>query len=87
VAKKIQITEHAIFEMKRRRISKDLVLKVVRYPEQRIRLKTKRQICQCKYLDGIEKKQMLVRVVIEEINETVKIITAYKTSKIQKYWL
>jgi hypothetical protein len=87
VVKKIRITDHADFEMKRRRINKDIVLRVVRNPKQRIRLKRKRQICQSKYLDETEKKQMLLRVVIEEVNETIKIITAYKTSKIEKYWI
>lgn len=72
--------------MKRRRINKGLVLKVVRNPEQKISLKRKREICQTRFFDVPEKKQMLIRVVIEETEEIIKIITAYKTSKIEKYW-
>lgn len=38
-----------------------------------------------KYKDELEQKQILLWVVIEETEECVKIITAYKISKIRKY--
>ncbi|MCK4385429.1 MAG: DUF4258 domain-containing protein [candidate division Zixibacteria bacterium] len=84
--KKIQLTEHAKFEIKRRRINEKLVQEVVRNPTQVIGLKSGRQVCQTKYFDEFTKKAMLLRVIIEETTGGIKIITAYKTSKLGKYW-
>ena len=84
--KKIQLTEHAKFEIKRRRINEKLVQEIVRSPRQVVGLKERRQICQAKYFDEFAQKEMLSRVIIEETPGGVKVITAYKTSKFDKYW-
>jgi len=86
VRKKIQLTEHAKFEIKRRRINEKLVQQIVRNPRQVIELKEGRQISQAKYFDEFAQKEMLLRVIIEETPGGAKVITAYKTSKLDKYW-
>lgn len=37
------------------------------------------------YYDDIEKKNMLIRIIGEEMKNAFHIITVYKTSKIEKY--
>lgn len=37
------------------------------------------------YHDQFENKEMILRIVGEETNDSFKVITAYKTSKIKKY--
>jgi len=83
--KKIQVTEHAKFEIKRRRINEKLVREIVRNPGQVIDFKEGRQICQARYFDEFEQKEMLLRIVIEKTSGGIKIITAYKTSQLDKY--
>jgi hypothetical protein len=84
--KKIQFTDHAKFEMKRRRIKEKIVEEIVRNPAQVIDLKEGRCICQARYFNGFEQKEMLLRIVIEETIREINVITAYKTSKFHKYW-
>jgi len=45
-----------------------------------------RVILQSKYKNSIEQKEMLLRVIGKEVNGVFIVITAYKTSKIEKYW-
>jgi hypothetical protein len=62
------------------------VQEIIRTPGQVIDLKKGRQICQARYYDEFAQKEMLLRVVIEEAPGGIKVITAYKTSKLDKYW-
>jgi hypothetical protein len=81
----IWISKHAEVEMKRREISKELVMSTVKNPQQ----KQKRNsivIMQSKYFDSIQKKTMLIRVFISTESKLHKVVTVYKTSKIEKYW-
>ena len=40
-----------------------------------------------KYYDKVENKEMLIRVIGIETSEIFNVITAYKTSRIRKYWV
>jgi hypothetical protein len=82
----IIITNHAGFEARRRNISEDFVKYVILNPQQKLYYKDGRVIVQNRYHDEIEVKEMLIRVIGVEIEEIFKIITVYKTSKIEKYW-
>jgi len=42
---------------------------------------------QNKYYDQSEKKEMLLRVIGTETSEKFEVVTVYKTSKINKYWM
>ena len=46
-----------------------------------------RIIAQSKYYDKIEGKEMLLRVVAIESATHCKVVTVYKTSRIDKYWI
>lgn len=46
-----------------------------------------RAIVPNKYYDKMEDKEMLIRVIGIERSEIFNVITAYKTSRIRKYWM
>lgn len=81
--KRIRITAHARFEMRRRGIRPLEVTAVVRHPEQVLPAKKGRQIRQSRI--G-RQRQMLLRVVVYEDATQYHVITAYKTRRISKYW-
>lgn len=54
-------------------------------PQQKLPSKKGRVIVQGVYHDQFENKEMILRIVGEETNDSFKVITAYKTSKIKKY--
>ena len=84
---KIVIKEHASFVAERREISEELIKSVVQNPQQKIPSKKGRIIVQNKYYDKMENKEMLIRVIGTETSEKFDVITAYKTSKVSKYWI
>lgn len=45
-----------------------------------------RVIVQNRYFDEVEGKEMLLRVIGKEYGTEFRVITVYKTSKIDKYW-
>ena len=83
---KIIITDHARFEAGRRNISEKLIKSVVESPKQKLPSKKGRVIVQNRYFDKSEEKEMLLRVIGKEASEEFRVITVYKTSKIDKYW-
>ena len=82
----ITIEEHARFEIQRRGIEESDIISVINQPQQIIPSKKGRIILQSKYYDRRERKEMLLRVIGKENPERFGLITAYKTSKIEKYW-
>jgi hypothetical protein len=81
-AKQIVIAPHALFEMQRRGISHADLEAVVRHPQQIIPSQKGRHIHQSRLPPG----RMLLRVVVKEDAQVYHVITAYKTSKVAKYW-
>jgi adenylosuccinate lyase len=84
---KIIFTEHVMFEMERRQITKDDLKDLIDQPQQKIPGKKSRVILQKKYFDKLRKKEMLLRVIGKQEHGKFMVITAYKTSRIEKYWL
>lgn len=82
-SKPVRISEHAGFEMKRRGINRADVIATVRNPGQVVSSIKGRRIFQS--LIGA-KGQMLLRVVVKESPDAYHVVTAYKTSKVDKYW-
>jgi len=82
----VVITEHAQFEASRRNIPEELIKSAVETPQQKLSSKKGRVIVQKKYYDETEGKEMILRVVGIESVEEFRVITVYKTSKIDKYW-
>ncbi len=44
-------------------------------------------VFQSKYYDKILNKEMLLRAIVELAGEDLKVISVYKTSKIDRYWV
>ncbi len=82
----IIFSEHAIFEINRRNIKKENIENLVKNPQQKLAAKKNRIIIQGKYIDISQNKEMLLRVIGEELENSFYVITTYKTSKINKYW-
>jgi len=82
-SKPINISGHARFEMRRRGIQRSEVEQVVRSPEQVLPSRKGRQIYQSR---AGSRGGLLLRVVVKEVASAYHVVTAYKTSKIAKYW-
>lgn len=83
---KAVFSEHALFEMKRRRIERKLVEEIVENPQQEISSRKNKIILQSRYLNNLENKEMLLRVIGRRTGGEFLVITVYSTSKIDKYW-
>lgn len=81
--KPVQISAHARFEMRRRGIRPSEVVQTIRHPGQVLPSSKGREIYQRLIGRG---GRLLLRVVVEQEASAYHVITAYKTSKIAKYW-
>jgi len=81
----IIFTKHALFEAKRRGITRKEILSVVNNYQQKIHYREDKIIFQSKYKDKNIGKDMLLRVITKETEKEIVIITVYKTSKLKKY--
>jgi ribosomal protein S24E len=82
--KRIEISPHAGFEMRRRGISRSEVVAAIHHPGQIVPSRKGREIRQS--LLGV-RGRLLLRVVVRETATAYHVVTAYKTSKIAKYWI
>ena len=81
---KIQYTKHAEAVLTERRITKETVEKLLNNPQQVIKGKGNEEIVQGIFKHADE--ELLLRVVYVEAKGIKKVITAYWSSKIGKYW-
>ena len=79
-----KITEHAAFEMGRRRIAGATVRGVLAAPEQRHIVRPGRDVLQSRIPRA--GKTYLLRVFVDVDRRPAEVVTAYRTSKIAKYW-
>jgi len=84
---KINISQHALFEMQRRKIPEEALRAVVDSPQTRMASRHGREILQGIYFDAHLGKDMLLRVVGVYEPDGFKVITIYKTSKFDKYFI
>lgn len=82
-AKRILISTHAAFEMRRRGIRRSELFRTIRNPGQVVPSTKGREIYQS--LIG-PSGRLLLRVVVKQAANAYHVITAYKTGKIAKYW-
>jgi hypothetical protein len=82
-AKPIVFSGHALFEMGRRGVSRSDVIRLIRSPGQVLPSVKGRTIYQG--LIGAARR-LLLRVVVKEEAAAYHVVTAYKTTKIAKYW-
>jgi hypothetical protein len=81
-----RITDHARFEMERRGISELEIARVLSAPEQSDLVRSGRVVYQsCIESEG-PGKSYLLRVFVDIDRQPAEVVTAYRTSKIEKYW-
>ena len=78
------VTARAAGQMRYRGLDETVVANVVRSPQQREARGPGRAVLQS--LVEIDATQYLVRVIVDLDQVPVRVITAYRTSKISKYW-
>jgi hypothetical protein len=78
------LTDHAIRELRRRELDKQDIDKVLRNPGQRLDVRPGRVVLQSK-TQG-QGAEYLLRVFVDIDRHPAKVVTAYRTSKIAKYW-
>lgn len=81
----IRFTPYAEAKMQKRRLPRHLVERAVASPQQLLE-EDYRKVAQSRYTDSETGKEYLLRVIYEQVGDDALVITAYRTSKIQKYW-
>lgn len=77
-------TPHAETEMRRRGIPEVVVRQVLASPGQRLAVRPGRDVLQSKF--EMEGKWYLIRVFVDIDRQPAEVVTAYRTSKLDKYW-
>jgi hypothetical protein len=78
------ISDHATAEIERRGLSRETIDGILKNPEQRLDVRPGRVVLQSRVQEfGSE---YLVRVFVDIDRKPAEIVTAYRTSKIFKYW-
>lgn len=80
------MTDHAKAEMTRRQISEADVAQVLLAPEQSVSVRPGREVYQTRVEAGTPQKTYLLRVFVDVDRHPPEVVTAYRTSKISKYW-
>jgi hypothetical protein len=80
------ITPHAAFEMERRGLSEQIVRSVLSAPEQRLEVRRGRVVLQPRVSLGEPARIYLIRVIVDIDRQPAEVVTAYRTSRISKYW-
>ena len=78
------LTQHAEQELARRGMSYDTVAEVLAGPEQRLSVRRGREVLQSRLVQ--EGRTYLIRVFVDIDRDPPAVVTAYRTSKIGKYW-
>jgi hypothetical protein len=80
------ITEHAVFEIARRGLGENTVRQVLAAPEQCHEVRAGREVFQTRMSMGDPARTYLVRVFVDVDRRPAEVVTAYRTSKIARYW-
>jgi hypothetical protein len=78
------LTPHASFELQRRGLDETMVRRVLAEPEQRIAVRPGREVVQSRF--ALAGRRYLVRVFVNVDRSPAEVVTAFRTSKIDKYW-
>jgi len=81
-----RLSEHAKEEMARRQISQENVANVLAAPEQIEAVRQGRNVYQSRIKTSKPPQTYLLRVFIDVDREPPEVVTAYRTSKVTKYW-
>jgi len=80
------ITDHAAAELKRRGLSEEIVRQVLADPAQQQDIRQGRIVLQSRVTMGVARKEYLIRIFADVDRKPAEVVTAYRTSKISKYW-
>ena len=78
------LSPHAAFEMERRGLDEAAVRRVLTAPEQRENVRSGRDVLQSRI--EVNKNTYLIRVFVDVDRRPAEVVTAYRTSRIEKYW-
>ena len=78
------LSPHAALEIQRRGIDEAAVRAVLAAPEQREVVRPGREVLQS--LTEVGGKRYLIRVFVDVDRRPAEVVTAYRTSRIGKYW-
>ena len=81
-----RISAHAWGEMARRGISQSDVASVLNAPDQAFWVRPPRALYQSVFVTGCPTRQFLLRVVVDLDRRPPVVVTAYRTSRVEKYW-
>lgn len=79
-------SDHATFEMARRGLSRETVHAILPAPEPRFEIRPGRVALQSRLSAGQASKPFMVRVFVDVDRTHAEVVTAYRTSRIAKYW-
>jgi hypothetical protein len=82
----VKFTPHASFEIKRRQLTEEIVRYVIEHPEQHWEVRKGRVIFQSRVKMSIPEKDYLIRVFVDIDREPAEVVTAYRTTRMEKYW-
>jgi hypothetical protein len=83
---KIIFSEHVLFEIERRKLDRKEIEHIIQFPDQEISAKKGSVVRQGIFIDKNDNKKMMLRVIGEMLEDSFYVITAYKSSKLKKYW-
>jgi hypothetical protein len=83
---KYVITPHAAYEKSRRGLDEVVVRQVLRAPEQCAVGRPGRVLLQSRMGFGDPPEEFLIRVFVEIDRDPAEVGTAYRASKLEKYW-
>jgi hypothetical protein len=78
------LSPHAAFEMERRGLDEAVIRRVLTAPDQRENVRSGRDVLQSRI--EVNKKTYLIRVFVDVDRRPAEVVTAYRTSRIEKYW-
>lgn len=78
------LTPHAETELRRRGLASTLVGEVLVAPERRRPFRPGREVVEARRM--FEGKPYLVRIFVDVDRSPAEVVTAYRTSRIAKYW-
>ena len=80
------IAPHAMVQMERRGLTVEMVRRVLTEPGQRQDVRRGRVVVQSRLWLGTLAREYLVRVFVDVDRRPPSVVTAYRTSKLDKYW-
>jgi hypothetical protein len=81
-----RLTDHARLEMERRQITEAEVAQVLSAPQQANDVRPGRAVYQSRVEFGTPVRVYLLRVFVDVDRRPAEVVTAYRTSRIEKYW-